>query len=88
MNESRRLSTLLGHLKATADTARETPSYRYSLDASCQGILTAEQRQQYEDRGFIVVKGLVPQHNLDVYRERFRQICTKQIKVGQHSSVL
>ena len=85
MSESRRLSTLLGHLKATAPAAAAaaaaTSTYRYSLDASCLGCLTAEQRQQYEDNGFIVVKGLVSQHNLDVYRERFKQICMKKVKV-------
>ena len=85
-SESRRLSTLLGHLKATAPplaagTATKTSAYRYSLDASCLGCLTAEQRQQYEDSGFIVVKDLVSQHNLGVYRERFKQICMKKVKV-------
>ena len=84
MSESRRVKTLLGHLKATGavTTAQATPSYRYSLDESCSGVLTAEQRQHYEDNGFIVVKDLVPQHHLDIYRDRFKQICTKQVKVS------
>lgn len=90
MTESRRLSTLLGHLKATgagaaAQETEGTPSYRYSLERSCLGVLTAEQRQHYEDSGYIVVKGLVAQHNLDLYRERFKQICTKQVKVSAFS---
>ena len=71
-SEQRRLSTLLGHLKATPDKAS---GYRYSLDTSCSGVLSREQRQHYEDNGFLVVEGLVPQHKLDVYRDRFRQIC-------------
>ncbi len=83
MSDSRRLSTLLGHLKASAPTseASDVRRYRYSLDAGCEGVLTAAQRQHFEDHGYIVVKGLVSQRDLDLYRERFKQICTKQVKV-------
>lgn len=90
MAEGRRLNTLLGHLKAKPDSSvsshggglgSQPGSYRYTLDASSEGVLTPEQRQSYEQQGFFVVKGLVPQHHLDTYRERFRQICSREVKV-------
>ena len=93
MAEQRRLGTLLGHLKArpTAtnsygsgqlDSASNPEAYRYTLDASSEGVLSREQRRQYEQEGYFVVKGLVSQHHLDTYRERFRQICSGEVEVS------
>lgn len=95
--QARRLNTLLGHLKASSGVGAATRSsggaagekafpagrYRYTLDAS-SALLSQEQRQFYEENGFLIVKGLVPQHKLDLYRERFRQICTREVEVGEH----
>ena len=88
----RRLGTILGHLKASAAPGSavggslglpvSSPGrYRYTLEASSEGVLSSEQRQSYEDNGFLVVPGLVAQRHLDVYRERFRQICNREVKV-------
>lgn len=92
MAEQRRLETLLGHLKAKPAGSYGTAGgqlggfhpevYRYTLDASSEGVLDREQRQSYEEKGFFVVKGLVPQHHLDTYRERFRQICSREVEVS------
>ena len=87
MAEQRRLGTILGHLKASPASgygARpgQQRKYRYTLDASSEGRLSQEQRQSYEENGFFVVKGLVAQHELDTYRERFRQICTREVEVS------
>lgn len=79
----RRLGTILGHLKATPSPSnRESKRYRYSRDKESAGVLSPEQRDFYEQNGFLVVKGLVSRANLDVYKERFRQICTKEVHVG------
>ena len=89
-----RLGTILGHLKATGTTphAAETGSiptpsskkYRYSLDQSARSVLSEEQRDFFEENGFLVVKALVSNHDLDMYRERFRKICTREVQVRQH----
>lgn len=74
-----RMETLLGHLSSGPVSASECGSgLRYSVD---EGILTAEQRLNYERDGFIVVKGLVPQEDLQVYKERFKDICAGKVKV-------
>ena len=97
--QSRRLNTILGHLKASSGVGgaslssgageRALPSgrYRYTLDAS-SSLLSPEQRQFYEENGFLVVKGLVPQQKLDLYRERFRQICTREVEVCEHMMLI
>lgn len=84
MAEQRRLDTLLGHLKASgpAPASGQPSSYRYTLDSCSEGVLTPEQRRSYEEDGFFVVKGLVSQRHLDTYRERFRQICSREVKVS------
>lgn len=52
------------------------PRLRYTLD---NPILTPEQRQFYEDNGFIVIKNLVEHELLDACRERFLALCDKRI---------
>ena len=52
------------------------PRFRYTLD---NPVLTLEQRQFYEDNGFIVIKKLVEDQLLDACRERFLALCDKRI---------
>ena len=75
----RRLETLLSHLRSSPVTTSCGSGLRYTVD---QGILTAEQRLAYEKDGFLVVRGLVGQEQLDTYRERFKDICSSKIKVA------
>ena len=91
MSGERRLTTLLGHLKAAGAAgnvtagrheSRDAAEYSYTLADSCSGVLSPEQRRAYEEDGFLVVRGLVPQDKLDTYRERFLQICNKEVTVG------
>ncbi len=42
-----------------------TPSYDYTLH---NNVLTPEQRQSYEENGFMVVKNCVPKDKLAIYR--------------------
>lgn len=53
-------------------------SYRYSLDST---LLTDEQRQFYEDNGFLVIRRLVGEAQLKDYYDRFQHICSQDVKV-------
>ena len=53
--------------------------FRYTCDNT---ILTPEQRQFYEENGFLVIRRLVSQENITKFYERFKQICEKKVKVG------
>lgn len=67
-----RLRTVLGHINGRP----VEPRFRYTLD---NPVLTLEQRQFYEDNGFIVIKKLVEDQLLDACRERFLALCDKRI---------
>lgn len=96
-NSQKRLQTILRHLQggggdailpnpaaAPAASSIEPSSsgrYRYTIDSTCAGVLSDDQRDFYEKNGFVVIPGLVPQEKLDQYRERFRQICSREVSV-------
>uniref|UniRef100_A0A3P8WXH8 Phytanoyl-CoA dioxygenase, peroxisomal n=1 Tax=Cynoglossus semilaevis TaxID=244447 RepID=A0A3P8WXH8_CYNSE len=44
-------------------------------------VLTSEQRHFYEDNGFILIKGLVPEEDISRFRKEFERICRKEVKV-------
>lgn len=52
--------------------------YEYTLD---QNNLSTEQRDQYEKNGFIVIKKLVPDSELEKFKRRFQKICAEKIRV-------
>lgn len=56
------------------------PGLQYSLD---HGRLTPEQRQHFEEHGFIVVKKLVPDQLLDQFRTRFLDIVDGRVPKSQ-----
>lgn len=78
----KRLETILGHLKPSVGLKGQpcASGLRYTIDGC---ILTAEQRLAYERDGFIVVPGLVGQDTLDMFKKRFKDICTQQVKVSE-----
>lgn len=69
------------HAAASSIEPSRSGRYRYTIDSTCAGVLTTEQRDFYEKNGFVVIPGLVPQEKLDRYRERFRQICSREVNV-------
>lgn len=83
-----RLRTILGHLNSDAVISPSPASsgavhsglqsFRYTLD---NPVLSYEQRKFYEDNGYIVIRNLVPKEKLDVYRERFEQICRREVEI-------
>lgn len=50
---------------------------RYTLDTD---VLTLEQRKFYEENGFLVIKNLVSDANIERYRNQFERICRKEVK--------
>ena len=53
--------------------------YHYTIDSTCDGVLSAEQRLFYEKNGYVVIPGLISQDKLERFKERFRQICSGEV---------
>lgn len=79
-----RLRTIVGHLKggnmSTAMQVLEDPAlfstygnleagFRFTVDAA-NSLLTKEQREFYEENGYIVIKDLVDHHDINNYSRR------------------
>ena len=45
------------------------------------GVMTNEQREEYERNGIIVVRKLLKDDQLDKYKSRFQKICSEKIQV-------
>ncbi|KAF0029455.1 hypothetical protein F2P81_018560 [Scophthalmus maximus] len=86
-----RLKQLIGHLDrspaaiqaapTSAQTlARRRPpqSLRYTFDSD---LLTPEQRLSYEQNGFVLIRNLVPEEDVDKFRKAFERICRQEVKV-------
>lgn len=71
------------HCRSTSalDVGGSNDHRKFQYTADSPSLLTQEQRQFYEDKGFLVIRGLVSQDKLDVYRERFADICRGKVKV-------
>uniref|UniRef100_A0AC35TUA8 Phytanoyl-CoA dioxygenase, peroxisomal n=1 Tax=Rhabditophanes sp. KR3021 TaxID=114890 RepID=A0AC35TUA8_9BILA len=46
-------------------------------------VLTQQQKVDYERDGFIVIRGILPQYEIERYRKRFRQICSGEVTIDQ-----
>lgn len=86
-----RLQTILGHLKKDGKVLLQasnvstgyvapTGNYEYTVQAGARR-LTPEQRQFYEDNGFLVIKNLVSKQKLERYRDQFEKICKREVQV-------
>lgn len=53
-------------------------NYSFTLP---NNALTSEQREFYEENGFIVIKKLISEQDIDKYKERFQQICSKNVSI-------
>ncbi|NXY47464.1 PAHX protein, partial [Ceuthmochares aereus] len=49
----------------------------YTLD---NNVLTTEQRQFYEDNGYLLIKKLVSDEDIERFRKEFVRICKKEVK--------
>uniref|UniRef100_U3I8R4 phytanoyl-CoA dioxygenase n=1 Tax=Anas platyrhynchos platyrhynchos TaxID=8840 RepID=U3I8R4_ANAPP len=85
-----RLDTILRHLSPRLGTAPALTSvptsahvtaapqpgrFHYTLD---NNVLTPEQRQFYEDNGYLLVKKLVSDEDIERFRKEFIRICRKE----------
>ena len=53
--------------------------FEYTLDS--ESILAHEHREHYENNGFLVIKNLVPDTELEKFKARFQRICSEKIRV-------
>lgn len=86
----RRLRRLINHLDhapaaitaapASAQTFTSTHphKFRYTFDTN---LLTADQQLFYEQNGFILIKNLVSEEDIDRFRKEFERICRQEVKV-------
>uniref|UniRef100_A0A8C3LAD8 phytanoyl-CoA dioxygenase n=1 Tax=Chrysolophus pictus TaxID=9089 RepID=A0A8C3LAD8_CHRPC len=86
-----RLDTILRHLSARTPPAltfiptsaqvgavHQPGKFRFTLD---NGILTTEQRQFYEDNGYLLIRKLVSDEDIERFRKEFIRICKKEVRV-------
>ena len=81
-----RLDALRRHIEASTSSAIEcdgigavptaaaASKFKYTLDLDVP-VLTPEQRAFYEENGYIVFRKLVPEADLEMYRQRFNALC-------------
>ncbi|KFV95586.1 Phytanoyl-CoA dioxygenase, peroxisomal, partial [Eurypyga helias] len=50
----------------------------YTLESD---VLTTEQRQFYEDNGYLLVKKLVSDEDIERFRKEFTRICKKEVNL-------
>nr|XP_025872236.1 phytanoyl-CoA dioxygenase, peroxisomal isoform X1 [Vulpes vulpes] len=89
-----RLRVALGHLgqpSARAGVAYPTsgavspnsfhpPQFQYTRD---NDVLSLEQRNFYEENGFLVIKNLVSDADIQRFRDQFERICRGEVKLEQ-----
>uniref|UniRef100_A0A671T5Z2 phytanoyl-CoA dioxygenase n=1 Tax=Sinocyclocheilus anshuiensis TaxID=1608454 RepID=A0A671T5Z2_9TELE len=85
-----RLKVVLNHLDRShgavraSVTSAQNVSYhhpqvlQYTFDTS---VLTPEQRIAYEENGFILIRKLVSEEDIDRFRKEFEHICKREVKV-------
>ncbi|CAF96289.1 unnamed protein product, partial [Tetraodon nigroviridis] len=54
------------------------PRLRYTLETD---VLSLEQRLFYEQNGFILIKGLVSEEDVDRFRKEFERLCRQEVKI-------
>ncbi|KAJ8411315.1 hypothetical protein AAFF_G00173210 [Aldrovandia affinis] len=83
-----RLKVVLSHLErptariAAISTSAQIASHydhhalRYTLDSD---VLSPEQKLSYEENGFILIKNLVSEEDIDKFRVEFERICRREV---------
>lgn len=84
-----RLKVVLNHLDRSSSiqassTSSQNVSYyhpqalRYTID---NDLLTLEQRISYEENGFVLIKNLVSEEDIDSFRREFERICRREVQI-------
>ncbi|KAJ7329530.1 hypothetical protein JRQ81_015704 [Phrynocephalus forsythii] len=70
----------LTHFPTSAQiaTAKYPVHFRYTLD---NDLLSPEQRHFYEENGYLVIKNLVSDEDIERFRDEFEKICRKEVSV-------
>ncbi|XP_072856860.2 phytanoyl-CoA dioxygenase, peroxisomal-like [Pogona vitticeps] len=70
----------LTHFPTSAQvaTAKYPVHFRYTLD---NNLLSPEQRHFYEENGYLVIKNLVSDEDIERFRDEFTKICRKEVTV-------
>ncbi|CAG2110846.1 unnamed protein product [Medioppia subpectinata] len=58
-------------------TNPKSNEFKYSINGNSR--LTSEQQKQYEDQGFIIIKNLIPKHDIEKYSKRFHDIASRRV---------
>ncbi|XP_074554397.1 phytanoyl-CoA dioxygenase, peroxisomal [Halichoeres trimaculatus] len=86
-----RLRLMIGHLDRSPEAIKAAPTsaqpaiyshphrLRYTVDTS--DLLTPEQRLSYEENGFILIKNLVSEEDIDRFKKEFERISRQEVKV-------
>eukprot|EP00117_Sycon_ciliatum_P015221 scpid17493/ scgid15159/ Phytanoyl-CoA dioxygenase, peroxisomal; Phytanic acid oxidase; Phytanoyl-CoA alpha-hydroxylase len=94
MASSRRLDVLTSHLrKPTTDSleVQVTSASGATLPTSycaADSALTAAEIEHYARHGFVVKRGLVDRQSTQQYKERFRQICSGEVKLDPSALIM
>ncbi|XP_024436302.1 phytanoyl-CoA dioxygenase, peroxisomal [Desmodus rotundus] len=86
-----RLRVVLGHLRrpsvgaviahstsgALSPASFHPQQFQYTLD---NNVLSLEQRKFYEENGFLVIKNLVSDADIERFRNEFERICKQEVK--------
>jgi phytanoyl-CoA hydroxylase len=76
---NRRLAVIRSHLAQSKPNSQNSTSKSFTYTSD--GILTTQQREEYEKNGFIVIRNLVSGEQLDKFKKRFQKICAEKIRV-------
>ncbi|KAM4678544.1 phytanoyl-CoA dioxygenase, peroxisomal [Discoglossus pictus] len=76
-----RLTVLQRHLTAVPVSGQLTSvtyptNFQFTLD---NNILSTEQRQFYEENGFLVIKNLVSEEDIERFRNEFEKLCKREV---------
>ncbi|XP_038596968.1 phytanoyl-CoA dioxygenase, peroxisomal [Tachyglossus aculeatus] len=85
-----RLKVVLGHLRGPTPALSASPTSASVATSSCQqkpfqytldnNLMSLEQRQFYEDNGYLVIKNMVPDADLQRFRNEFEKICREEVQ--------
>lgn len=61
--------------QSTSKSSADRRDYLYTVNGVADRVLTPEQRDFYEENGFLVVENLVGDDEIQTYNDRFQEIC-------------
>ena len=85
MASCERLERIISHFDASyfsKNCHASNKKFEFTIDEFADGVLTTEERQFYEENGFLLKKGFYPKEDLDCYLERFYKLCRKEVKAS------